>query len=242
MENFILWNVSFDQATMELSFFASAVNLQLINQGTQEMVARMLADLGVSGVTFDKWKLHHFLTDYLADDPESDDWEDTWFDTWEIAVTTTAPVQLKIGETELFRTPIYDESWQGGSRPMPADCVVVVDFPTDESMAKAQTVLEKAASLPEDESLVDKLSSEVPEARAGLFSEIRDTYLELEPRQRLFVGRRTGHPRQLFLTVGNFAEEFFQDGAKLAGLVSELCHALGGTTTWEEKTSPNGKD
>jgi len=238
MENFILWSVSIDQATPRLSFFASAVNLQLINQGTHEMVTRMLADLGLPGVTFEKWTVRHFLTNYLADDPNSDDWEDTWFDTWDIVVPTPSPIQLRIGEAELFRTPMYDESWQGNSRPMPAECVVVSDFYTDESIAKAQTVLERTGNLREDESLVVKLHSEVPQARTGLLAEIRNAYLHQEPPQPLSIRQRADHPRQLILTLGNFDEEFFRDGAKLAALVSELCHALGGTTTWNEKTSP----
>jgi hypothetical protein len=46
MENFILWSVSLDENINQLSFFATSVQIQRINKGTQEMMAKMLKDLG----------------------------------------------------------------------------------------------------------------------------------------------------------------------------------------------------
>ena len=52
------------------------------------------------------------------------------------------------------------------------------------------------------------------------------------------VRRRAGLPQQLLLSLGTVDEEFFTSGASAAQLLMKRVHELGGTTTWEERTTP----
>lgn len=243
MENFILWSVSFDKKERELSFFATWVQVQRINKGTRKMVAEMIDDLGITGVSFEKWSVHHFLTNYLADNPDSDDWREVWTDTCEVKVQLAKLVKLKIKDTDLIRTYAKDNSWKGDFSPhLPGECVLVADFYSKKAVAKGEKILEMVGRLREDASLIDTLPSKVPQVPKRLFKEIREAYLEQEPQDgtppSLTIRKRMGLPKQLVVSLGVFDEKFFRNGAKLAMLVTDLIHALDGTTTWSERTSP----
>ncbi|HAX77055.1 MAG TPA: hypothetical protein DCY88_14760 [Cyanobacteria bacterium UBA11372] len=243
MENFILWSVSFDEQVRELSFFATPVQIKRINKGTQEMVREMINDLGISPSPFEKWTVDHFFTNYLMDYPPSENWEDIWADTCEIKLQLAVPIKLESKDTELIRTFARDKSWNGESSYLPSKCVVVADFYSPESLAKAKKILDRVGKLRENASLIDELHSEVPYVPKQLFTKIHEAYLELETYQgktpsELSVRQRAGVPKQLILYLGVFDQKFFIDGAKLAKAVSDLVYELDGTTTWNETTDP----
>src|ERR1700692_4900699 len=142
MENYILWSVSATGDPSELSFFATSVHVQRINRGTKEMIVEMLADLGIANFAFEKWSIHPFFTNYMADEQESEDWEDIWAETWEITVPLALPVTVDIGRTDLIRTYARDKSWRGDFEPtLPGECVVVSDFYSEESIVRALEIL-----------------------------------------------------------------------------------------------------
>jgi hypothetical protein len=231
MENFILWSVSFDPKSYELSFFATKVHVQRINQGTQKMIAEMLEDLGCPQVSFETWHVRHFLTNYMTDYPDSDNWQDIWEDTWEVTVKTATPIDVKIEAGELIRTWARDESWQGNSDPiLPSECVAVSDFHDSGAATKAEEIINTL-----EERWEDSPRLEVPEAAAKLLAQIREAYAKLEAvSSPITVRRRVEQPRQLILSLGVFDEAFYASGAKLAQYVLDLCGLLGGTTTWDE--------
>ncbi|HBE20298.1 MAG TPA: hypothetical protein DEG17_25710 [Cyanobacteria bacterium UBA11149] len=240
MSSFILWNVSFDKKKKELSFFATAIKWLYINQGTEEMIAEMLGDLGLDGVDFDKWTIDHFITDYLSDDPLSHDWKDVWLHTWSIKVHLTESIQLEMKTTHLVRTLARDDNdFDSGLVYFPTKCVLIADFYDSESLVKAKKILAKVKLLREDKANLDIFYSQFPQISEYLLKLLEKEYLEQEiiyetiP-EDLLIYERGGQPLQLILTVGTFDEEFFARDAKLAGLISDLVHELGGTTMWHE--------
>jgi hypothetical protein len=48
--------------------------------------------------------------------------------------------------------------------------------------------------------------------------------------------RFSRYPRKLMFMMGPFPKKYFVDGAPFARRVIDLCHGLGGTTTWNERT------
>ncbi|HAG83326.1 MAG TPA: hypothetical protein DCL61_19825 [Cyanobacteria bacterium UBA12227] len=244
MENFILWSVSSDEKINQLSFFATSVQIQRINKGTQEMVAKMLNDLSSPEVSVEEWSIDNFLTDYLMDYPPSDNWEDIWSDTYEIKLQLSKPIKLEVKNTDLIRTFAHDETWEGEPLHFPIKCVVVADFYDFESLAKAKSILDRVGKLRENTSLIDELHSQVPHVPKQMFQNIYEAFLELGKYQEktsseLSVRQRAGNPLQLILNIGVFGEEFFIDDTPLANWVSDLVHKLGGTTTWDERTDPD---
>jgi hypothetical protein len=243
MENFILSSVSFNEEVRELSFFATPVHIKRINKGTQEMITEMIEDLGISEVSFERWNVDHFVTNYLMDHPPSEDWKDIWTDTCEIKLQLAVPIKLEIKDTELIRTFARDKSWKGESSYLPSQCVVVADFYSPEFLAKAKKILDRVGKLRENASLIDELHSQVPDIPKELFTKIHEAYLELETYQgkmpsELSLRQRAGLPKQLMLYLGVFDEKFFIDGAKLAKAVSDLVYELNATTTWDEMMDP----
>lgn len=243
MENFILSSVSFDEQVRELSFFATPIQLQRINKGTQEMVTEMIEDLGISGVSFEQWNVDHFVTNYLMDHPPSDNWKDIWIDTFEIKLQLAVPIKLEIEDTQLIRTSARDETWNIKLSYLPCQCVVVADFYSPKYLAEAKKILDRVGELRDNASLIDELHSQVPDIPKELFTKIHEAYLELETYQgkmlsELSLRQRAGLPKQLILYLGVFDENFFIEGAKLAKAVSDLVYELNATTTWDETTDP----
>jgi|SRR5215213_5263 len=228
METYLLWSPSLDEKRTTLSFLATAVNIQRIAKGTQEMIEGMLTNLGVENVSFQTWTTdNRFITNYLTDDPESDDWQDSWAETWEIAVQLSSPVNLNKDQYYPTRTFEIDRSWDGDSTIFPVECVVIGNFDRPETLNRAQQVFEKLKTLIDNPSVIDELKAMVPEADADLFENIRR---ELSPTSKT----RTWQAQQLLISLGPVEADFFEGGARAATVIADLCHALGGTTTHEE--------
>ncbi len=241
MENFILWSVSSDEKNSELSSFATAVQIQRINQGTQEAIAKMLNDLGSPEVSFEYWSIDRFVTDYLIDYPLSDDWKDIWTDTCEITVQLSEPINLKLKDTELIRTFARDTTWEGEPLQFPIKCVVVADFSNPESTVKAKELLELIGQLSESASPLDELRVQIPYVSEMILTNFLKEYQEQRRLQakgacEMSIRQRPGLPKQLVVSLGVFDEQFFIKENNLAEWLSGLIHELDGTATWEEKT------
>jgi len=249
MALFILWNALFDSKTKELSFFATALQGHYINNGTREMLAEMLGDMGVKYFAFDKWTVDHFLTDYLLDEPLSDNWRDIWVHTSEIKVHFTEEIQLDLEVTDLVRTlardaTSFDNQFDAPSVYFPSKCVLIADFYDSESLATAKKILPMVNFLRDNEAYIEIMRSPAPQLCEKRLKNLREEYQKQEyfyeriP-EDLSIRQRAELPLQLIVTVGTFTEEFFEDDAKLACQISDLIHELGGTTTWNEITDPN---
>lgn len=241
MDNFILWSVSLEEEKQMVSFFATSVQVQRINQGTEEMIAEMLEDLGASEVSFEQWSIDRFVTDYLVDRPYSDNWRDIWADTCEIKIQLSEPINLNVKDTDLIRTFASDESWNGSPFQLPVKCVVVADFYSPESIGIAKQILTLIEQFGENVSLFDELRAQVPYVSERIVTQFLKEYRE-QRRLRgktacgLSIRQRTGLPQQLVISVGVFDEPFYAKQNNLAEWLSDLIHELGGTTTWDEKT------
>jgi hypothetical protein len=195
------------------------------------MVGMMLRDLGVTGVTVGRWQVSYFVTNYLADEPESDDWEDVWSLTWEIRLDAPASFKLETPDDgDLARTSAYDETWDGDESYYPCVCVLIVDAPDEDTLRKITFVINEVR-----DGSANGSGQSLPPGLAGTLAKLREAYAGVEgntgyPTTR----RRAGHPLQLIVSLGTFDEDFFADGAEIATLVSDLCHALGATTLWDE--------
>jgi hypothetical protein len=185
MALFILWNALFDSKTKELSFFATALQGHYINNGTREMLAEMLGDMGVKYFAFDKWTVDHFLTDYLLDEPLSDNWRDIWAHTSEIKVHFTEEIQLALEVTDLVRTlardaTSFDNQFDAPSVYFPSKCVLIADFYDSESLATAKKILPMVRLLRKNEAHIDILRSQAPELSEYRLVRLRREYLEQE--------------------------------------------------------------
>ena len=72
METYFLWRILRNTRATSLSVFATLANIQRINEGTREMIEGMLEDLKAPDLRFSAWTIDHFITNYLADDPDGD--------------------------------------------------------------------------------------------------------------------------------------------------------------------------
>lgn len=252
MPAFILWNALFESKTKELSFFSTAIQLLYINQGTRDTIAEMLDDLGVGQYSFDGWTVDHFVTDYLLDEPLSDDWRDIWAHTWEIKVHLTEAIKLDLEVTNLVRTSarddtdFVDELSNDLSAYFPAKCVLIADFYDSESLAIAQKILPMVNILRDNEAYIEIIRSQAPQLRERQLKKLRKEYQGQEYFYKriledLSIRQRHELPLQLMVTVGTFTQEFFEDEATLAHLISCLIHELGGTTTWYERIAPHDR-
>jgi hypothetical protein len=144
MENFLLWNFSFDPKSYDLTFFSTWVHIQRIKSGTTEMVTEMIEDITNEKIKIKDWSLHHLVTNYITDNPESDDWRNVWMDTGEIKVRLDKSLTLNLKDTDLIRTYARDKSWDGNLLPiMPIECRIITDFRTAEEVHPAVDALGK---------------------------------------------------------------------------------------------------
>ncbi|HAX79994.1 MAG TPA: hypothetical protein DCY88_30205 [Cyanobacteria bacterium UBA11372] len=241
MSTFILWKASFDEKAKELSFFATATQWLYINQGTKKMIAEMLRDLGVEQFDFERRTIDHFLTDYLLDEPLSDDWRDIWAHTWEIKVHLTEKIKFEMKSTNLVYTLARARTFLDDETTLfPSKCVLLADFYDSESLATAKKILTMVRFLRENETYIEIIRAQAPQIREKLLKMLRKEYQEQEylyekiP-EDLSIRHKAELPLQLIVMVGTFTQEFFEDNATLACLISDLIHELGGTTTWNEK-------
>src|SRR5262249_937813 len=116
-------------------------NIQELARGTDEMIARMMVDLGVEDAVIEKWTLEHFRTSYMQEpgDEETDGWKQFWYRSTEIVVTLDQAVSLSVREVDCVGTYAHDASWRiKDERLFPAQCVVTADFYEDGMLETAQ--------------------------------------------------------------------------------------------------------
>lgn len=235
METYLLWSPSLDEKATTLSFFATAVNIQRIANGTREIIEAMLKDLGIQNAAFQTWTTtNRFITNYLTDDPDSDDWRDSWAETWDIVVQFDAPASVNKDQYYPRRTFEIDRSWNGDTSMFPVECVVIANFAGPENIDRAQKVFGKVRTLTDNAAAVDELKAMVPEAGGDLFENLQRELMSLPARPVPTVRTRTGQAQQLLISLGSVEDEFFENGATAASLIFDLCNALGATTTHEE--------
>lgn len=246
MENFFIWSVSYNESGPQLSFFVCPVHVQRINQGTREMIKEMLNDIGVSPISFNTWTVHHFLTDYLTDYPQRNDWEADCQDAWKIGVELRGPVEHEAEESDLVSTWAFDDSWEGEFMPylLPSEFIIIADFYSMEAVFRTKKILDLAGNLTREPSIINDLCSAAPEVPQTFFNNLHKAFAKkrfpkMETLPSLSIRQRAGLTRQILISLGIYSKKNFHDGVKIAGLVSKLCHALGGTTTWREKISPD---
>ena len=241
MDNFILWSISNNIQTQELSFFATSVQAQRIHLGTSSMLNEMLEDLEIKKVEFSKWSINHFATNYLMDDSVSESWNAVWQDTCEITLILEGAIEAEFGRSQLVRTYATDESWEGSSFEAPIPCVIVADFYDRKSVEKAKHVLSLVSSLREDANLLEELQANLPEVPYEQIERLRIAYSRsndfgVDKSSHLSFRQRASHPYQLVLSLGKFDDVFFSDGAKFAEMVQDIIYELDGTTTWNDLT------
>jgi hypothetical protein len=241
MENFLTWSVSLEKEKQMISFFATSLQFKRINQGSEEMIAKMLSDLGASEVFFEQWSIARFVTDYLVDRPYSDNWRDIWTETCEIKIQLSKPINLSVKDTDLIRTLAWDETWKGEPLELPVKCVVVADFYSPESIAIAKQILTSIEQFGENVPLIDELRAQVPYVSERIVTQFLKEYREQKRLQgktacKLSTRQRAGLPQQLVISLGVFDEPFYAKEGNLGEWLSDLIHELGGTTTWDEKT------
>src|SRR4051794_28447831 len=157
METFRLWHDHYDPATRTFSVYATAVNTQGFNMGTDAMVSQMLADIEVAAKPV-AWKLRRFMTDYISDAEEDDVPEDRWLETAELEIRTDAPVRRHLPFPGIGFTTACDETWKADSA-LPDTLVVVVDFKRSASARKAIEVVNVIGALRGQSEMVDAITS-----------------------------------------------------------------------------------
>lgn len=243
MENFLLWGFSPRKASRDISFFASWVHVQRIHKGTRDMIAEMLKDAGVEDARVKSWEIGRFYTTYMSDNLDSKRWQDIWMETYELRVALDEPAHMRVQDAELVHTWASDSTWKKEEeKDEKKECVVVADFYDKEALDEADELLSAIAE-GEIKSASAAKHTGKKKVPATLLSNIGKEYAQQREARnnatpKLSVGRRSGYPRQLLISLGSFPDRFFAEGAELAWLIVDLVEAIGGTTTWNERTSP----
>lgn len=88
----------------------TAVNVQELAHGSEELIEMLLQDLGSEGGRPLAWSLSEpFAVNYLSADP-TDDWRDTWLLTWRLELRGGRLPDLPSEPVDLA---IWDSSWDG---------------------------------------------------------------------------------------------------------------------------------
>ena len=227
MENFMLWGFA-RKRKKSLSFFATRIQHQCINRGTNEMIDLMLADAGISGVSYTDWSVEYLQSNYYASPDAPIDSNDAWSDTWEIRldVSESLPDDLSLPNDDqaIIRTNARDETWEGEYPSSPSPYVIVARFYNKKLFSRAYAALSefqkpKGYSDPEVQDLIDALKKN-PSSK-----DIR-------------VRRRTLVPMELAVEFGTFDEaSFTKRGTRLAKQLAELIEQFITTITWDEKAA-----
>ncbi len=111
-ETFSLWNLAYETKTQALTFFATAVNVPRINEGTLEMVKAMLKDLGLGNAAVRDFSVGpHCGCSWLTSDDEGHlSWKDVWLDTVSLRVRLAKAVRLPEAKATPVGTYAYDET------------------------------------------------------------------------------------------------------------------------------------
>jgi hypothetical protein len=116
-----------------------------IGDGTAEMVAGMLRDLGYQISSVTSFQVRHLRTDYVQ--------AGTWGHAWEI----TAKLSAQVAELPLQGTTVEssatDATWSGVLPALPSECVLFVDFPRADVAERAERILGGAVGRELDVSL-----------------------------------------------------------------------------------------
>ena len=120
--------------------YLTAINVQELGTGSEELVTNLLSDLGSPASTVPRWRVGEpFAVSYLSSDP-TDDWRDTWLLTWELTLTGPAAPELPSDPVDLT---IWDSSWDGSYATPTAFVIVAVggeDVPDLPELAHGESV------------------------------------------------------------------------------------------------------
>ena len=104
-----------------------------IGDGTAEMVAEMLRDLGYQVSAIESFRVRHLRTDYVE--------AGTWGHAWEITAKLSAQVaELPLQGTSV-ESAVTDATWSGALPALPSECVLFVDFPRADVAERAERIL-----------------------------------------------------------------------------------------------------
>jgi hypothetical protein len=228
MENFILWNSDIDLNASQLSFFATRIQLPCINEGTRNMIDKMLSDLGIKEIEYDGWSVDYFLNNYYSSPEELISYDSVWSDTWKISLHLIDSPRIDLASADagldIRRTFAHDGTWKGGSPSQVAKYIIVAEFYNQDLFSRAITALKEVSAPsgiidPELQDLIDRVK-EHPLSR------------------NIYISRRVDASMKLVINLGTFTNESFTEyGGDLAERVSELIHDLGASITWDEKAS-----
>lgn len=230
METFTLWHHVSDPATRELAFYATAVNVQGIARGTEDMIATMLADMGLLQVKVERWTVSRFATDYVSDDRDSPEWQDVWMDTWAIQVHTGRPVRFAQPAGPGFvGTAAWDETWKGPGGP-PDTCTVIADFGRFRAVEVALGVFARLGRAEDGDAFVADVHRRLQRVPEAALRALWERQAEEGP----LAASACREHRQLHVSMPARAA-FFEGGARLARAVEDVARALGGTTQWRDR-------
>lgn len=104
-----------------------------IKEGTSEMIATMLKDLGYQASAVESWQLRHLRTNYV--DPK------TWGHAWEITAKLPGRVAELPLQGNVTKTSAEDATWDGVLPAAPSEHVLFIDFRDADIAERAERIL-----------------------------------------------------------------------------------------------------
>ncbi|MGD9932240.1 MAG: hypothetical protein AB7T37_00840 [Dehalococcoidia bacterium] len=205
-----------------MSFFASRVQVQKIQKGTEDFIRGALDDLGIEDVRVKSWRLEHFLTDYRSEEPDSDDWRAVWLDTWEIAVEMTGK-PAAVHPEAVVGTRSYDDSWSGDfDTELPATLVVFLDFPRPDAATNCERLVSDFST--------NRWEDDAGNVKAGVRKMVQDAFVPKGTTPAATI--RPGQTCQLVVDCGKHSAKEIEARPPRPTAIRELGLSFGATSNW----------
>ena len=225
-ETFWLWHHHYDAKARTYTFFATAVNVQGLNRGTDKMVKQMLKDIGLD-IAPRKWTLKLTATDYISDADAGEAIEDQWMVTGELILEVDSPVHVDLPPPGIAMTTAWDDTWRVGEATTPS-LLVVADFRRETTADKAADALARLASGATADALTEAVHEGFPRIAKKNLEEVG-----LEAGWDFDVDT-CSEARQLHLKLPTKTSSL-KEAAAIAAKLEAVIQLMGGTVRWRDR-------
>jgi hypothetical protein len=182
MSAYHVWNPFLvDKDTLE--FIVTTADSDQIAKGTDEFIAGILKDIGLSSAKPGKWTLDFARTPYFSEYPDSDDWRDRWQPVWRATVKLKSPpAKPPTRQVPYFETNSTDDSWSQKDyhgKKKTARALIIADFKNDGDRKKAEAAIKKIA--PKADFIQSMVKNKYPQLQIDL-GEQQVTFFEKVPK------------------------------------------------------------
>ncbi len=149
MNSYLIWHPFVaGAAPPAVELFVTYRDLDDIGQGTTELMAELLRDVGVNLPPVE-WTFTHYRASYFATYLDSPNWRDRWQNVWKARIVLASPPpRIAVPPGRPIPTGAHDASWTRATSPAhrpSARCLIIADFPDEAAVARARAAVAACA-------------------------------------------------------------------------------------------------